>query len=177
MWLSDPGRGHTDHDLIAVSAGDDRTVVFCGDLVEESADPSIDDDSDTTAWPSTLDRVLAAGGEDAAYVPGHGAVVGAAFVRGQRRWLSERVTKLTKGALYNRVDLDFAYDLTLDEVRRRAVVLEAIGDDWDPVAALAGEQQAYDLLYSGRDEQQQRIYDDLVRAGVVPDRTVSRAAD
>jgi hypothetical protein len=26
--------------------------------------------------------------------------------------------------------LDFAYDLTLDEVRRRSVVLEAIGDDW-----------------------------------------------
>ena len=28
-------------------------------------------------------------------------------------------------------DLDFAYDLTLDEARRRTAVLEAIGDDWD----------------------------------------------
>jgi glyoxylase-like metal-dependent hydrolase (beta-lactamase superfamily II) len=87
--VSHPGRGHTDHDLIAVC----RDVVFCGDLVEESGDPCIDDDSDLAAWPSTLDRLLAAGGEDAAYVPGHGAVVGAAFVRRQRRWLAERVTE------------------------------------------------------------------------------------
>ncbi|MEO3759240.1 DUF6400 family protein [Mycobacterium sp. B14F4] len=71
----------------------------------------------------------------------------------------------------------FAYDLTLDEVRRRAAVLEAIGEDWDPGAALAGERQAYDMLYSGLDEEQQRVYDDLVRAGVLPDRTVTRAAD
>ena len=34
-------------------------------------------------------------------------------------------------------DLDFAYDLTLDEARRRTAVLEAIGDDWDPIAVLA----------------------------------------
>lgn len=90
--VSHPGRGHTDHDLIALSDGDDRTVVFCGDLVEESADPCIDEDSDPAAWPSTLDRVLDAGGESAVYVPGHGAAVDAAFVRRQRRWLSERVT-------------------------------------------------------------------------------------
>ncbi|MEO3759239.1 MBL fold metallo-hydrolase [Mycobacterium sp. B14F4] len=96
VWLSHPGRGHTDHDLIAVSAGDDRTVVFCGDLVEESADPCIGDDSDVAAWPSTLDRVLAAGGANAAYVPGHGAVVDAAFVRRQRRWLADRVTGPTR---------------------------------------------------------------------------------
>jgi glyoxylase-like metal-dependent hydrolase (beta-lactamase superfamily II) len=91
--LSHPGRGHTDHDLVVVSAGRDRTIVFCGDLVEESADPAIDEDSDVPVWPSTLDRLLAAGGENAAYVPGHGAVVSAAFVRRQRRWLAERVTK------------------------------------------------------------------------------------
>jgi hypothetical protein len=36
--------------------------------------------------------------------------------------------------------LDFAYDLTLDEVRRRSVVLEAIGDDWDPIAVLAKDE-------------------------------------
>ena len=74
-------------------------------------------------------------------------------------------------------DLHFAYDLTLDEVRRRAAVLEAVGDDWDPVAALAEEERAYDMLYSDLDEDQQRIYDDLVAAGVLPDRTASRAAD
>jgi glyoxylase-like metal-dependent hydrolase (beta-lactamase superfamily II) len=34
--ISHPGRGHTDHDLIAVVTGSDKPVVFCGDLVEES---------------------------------------------------------------------------------------------------------------------------------------------
>ena len=42
--ISHPGRGHTDHDLIVVVAGSDPTVVFCGDLVEESGDPVIDQD-------------------------------------------------------------------------------------------------------------------------------------
>lgn len=84
-----PGRGHTGHDLIAVVA--EPAVVFCGDLVEESGDPVVDDDSDPAAWPTTLRRVLAAGGPDAMYVPGHGAVVDAAFVERQRRWLQSRV--------------------------------------------------------------------------------------
>jgi hypothetical protein len=74
-------------------------------------------------------------------------------------------------------DLDFAYDLTLDEARRRFAVLEAIGDDWDPIAALAEEEKAYDMLYSDLDAEQQRIYDELVSAGVLPDRTVDRVAD
>ena len=73
-------------------------------------------------------------------------------------------------------DLDFAYDLTLDEVRRRSAVLEAIGD-WDPIAVLAEEQKAHDMLYSDLDEDQQRIYDELVEAGVLPDRTGNRVAD
>jgi hypothetical protein len=74
-------------------------------------------------------------------------------------------------------DLDFSYDLTLDEARRRAAVLEAIGDDWDPTAVLAEEEKAYDMLYSDLDDEQQRIYDELVSAGVLPDRTVNRVAD
>jgi hypothetical protein len=73
-------------------------------------------------------------------------------------------------------NLDFAYDLTLDEARRRSAVLEAI-DDWDPIAVLAEEQKAYDMLYSDLNEEQQRIYDELVRAGVLPERTVDRVAD
>jgi glyoxylase-like metal-dependent hydrolase (beta-lactamase superfamily II) len=89
--VSHPGRGHTDHDLIVVVPGGTRTVVFCGDLVEESGDPSIDADSDVASWPATLDRVLAAGGEDALYVPGHGAVVDADFIRRQRDWLLARL--------------------------------------------------------------------------------------
>ena len=74
-------------------------------------------------------------------------------------------------------DLEFGYDLTLDEARRRSAVLQAIGDDWDPIALLAEEQKAYDMLYSGLDDQQQRIYDELVSAGVLPDRTVNRVTD
>ncbi len=74
-------------------------------------------------------------------------------------------------------DFAFAYDLTLDEARRRTAVLEAIGDDWDPVAVLAEEEDAYAMLYSGLDAEQQRIYDELVTAGVLPDRTVAHAAD
>lgn len=72
---------------------------------------------------------------------------------------------------------DFAYDLTFDEARRRSAVLEAMGDDWDPIAVLGEEQKAYEMLYSNLDEQQQRLYDDLVRAGVLPERTTARVTD
>ena len=74
-------------------------------------------------------------------------------------------------------NLDFAYDLTLDEARRRSAVLDALGDDWDPVAVLAEEQKAYDMLYSNLDEEQQRVYDELVRAGVLPERTTDLVTD
>ncbi|WP_445165535.1 MBL fold metallo-hydrolase [Mycolicibacterium sp. Dal123E01] len=93
VHLELPGRGHTDHDLVilipAVSPAE-PTVVFCGDLVEESADPAIDAGSDLTAWPQALDRILALGGPDALYVPGHGAVVDARFVSTQRDWLAAK---------------------------------------------------------------------------------------
>ena len=73
--------------------------------------------------------------------------------------------------------LAFAYDLTLDEARRRAAIVEAIGDDWDPVEVLAQEDRAYAMLYSNLDDDQQRIYDDLVAAGVLPDRVAGRVSD
>jgi glyoxylase-like metal-dependent hydrolase (beta-lactamase superfamily II) len=91
--ITHPGRGHTTSDLIVVVPGADEDgpmVVFTGDLVEESADPAIDADSDVAAWPATLDRILAIGGRDALYVPGHGRVVDAEFVRRQRDWLKAR---------------------------------------------------------------------------------------
>ena len=81
---------------------------------------------------------------------------------------------MTGSAMAN---LDFAYDLTLDEARRRSAVLEALDDDWDPIAVLAEEQKAYDMLYSDLDEEQQRVYDELVRAGVLPERTADRVTD
>lgn len=77
----------------------------------------------------------------------------------------------------NSTNLAFAFDLTLDEVRRRSAVLEAIGADWDPIRALEGEEQAYAMLYANLDAEQQRHYDNLVNAGVLPDRSVDRAAD
>jgi glyoxylase-like metal-dependent hydrolase (beta-lactamase superfamily II) len=86
VHVEHPGLGHTDHDLVVVVPGK-PAVVFCGDLVEESADPAVDAGSDVRAWPHTLDRVLALGGPDGIYVPGHGAVVDAAFVSRQRDWL------------------------------------------------------------------------------------------
>lgn len=81
------GRGHTDHDLVVVvpPLGEaDPTVVFCGDLVEESGPPAVGPDADPACWPGTLDRLLAVGGPHACYVPGHGAPVTADFVRAQR---------------------------------------------------------------------------------------------
>ncbi|GFG90488.1 hypothetical protein H7J11_22100 [Mycobacterium bourgelatii] len=71
----------------------------------------------------------------------------------------------------------FAYDLTRDEACRRSAVLEAIGDDWDPVAVLTEEQKAHDMLYSDLDDEQQRIYDELVNGGVLPARTADRVTD
>nr|WP_097244955.1 DUF6400 family protein [Nocardia amikacinitolerans] len=74
-------------------------------------------------------------------------------------------------------DHHFAYDLTLDEVRRRSAVVAALGDNWDPIAVLAEEELAYDMLYSNLDDEQQRIYEELVQAGVLPDRAPRRVAD
>ncbi len=93
VTVARPGRGHTASDLIVVAPAvndDGRVVVFTGDLVEESADPAIDSDSDVAAWPATLDRVLTLGGAQAIYVPGHGNVVDAAFIRRQRDRLRRR---------------------------------------------------------------------------------------
>lgn len=87
------GRGHTSADLVVIAQAantGERVVVFTGDLVEESADPAIDADSDVAAWPATLERLLEAGGPDAVYVPGHGKVVDSAFVGRQRDWLARR---------------------------------------------------------------------------------------
>ncbi|MEV7864759.1 DUF6400 family protein [Streptomyces sp. NPDC088124] len=72
--------------------------------------------------------------------------------------------------------IPFSIDLTFEEARRRAEVVAALGPDWDPVAALRGEDEAYALLYSGLDDEQQRTYDMLVAAGVLPGEAPGRAA-
>ncbi|MZF89376.1 MBL fold metallo-hydrolase [Streptomyces sp. SID5643] len=89
VLLANVGPGHTAHDLAVLVPGDPE-VVFCGDLVEESGEPQAGPDAVPSHWPAALDRLLDLGGEDALYVPGHGAVVDAAFVRAQRDALAAR---------------------------------------------------------------------------------------
>ncbi|MDH6627696.1 glyoxylase-like metal-dependent hydrolase (beta-lactamase superfamily II) [Streptomyces sp. LBL] len=89
VLLANVGPGHTAHDLAVLVPGSPE-VVFCGDLVEESGEPQAGPDAAPAHWPAALDRLLDLGGEDALYVPGHGAVVDAAFVRAQRDALAAR---------------------------------------------------------------------------------------
>ncbi|WP_370412743.1 MBL fold metallo-hydrolase [Streptomyces fradiae] len=89
VLLANVGPGHSGHDLAVFVPGAPE-VVFCGDLVEESGEPQAGPDALPGRWPAALDRLLALGGEDAVYVPGHGAVVDAAFVRRQRDELARR---------------------------------------------------------------------------------------
>ncbi len=89
VLLANVGPGHSGHDLALLVPGSPE-VVFCGDLVEESGEPQAGRDAIPSRWPAALDRLLSLGGEDAAYVPGHGAVVDAAFVRAQREVLAAR---------------------------------------------------------------------------------------
>ncbi|MFJ8590528.1 MBL fold metallo-hydrolase [Streptomyces sp. NPDC093598] len=89
VLLANVGPGHTAHDLAVLVPGDPE-VVFCGDLVEESGEPQAGPDAVPSHWPAALDQLLALGGEDAVYVPGHGAVVDAEFVRAQRDALAAR---------------------------------------------------------------------------------------
>ncbi|MEE1753437.1 MBL fold metallo-hydrolase [Streptomyces sp. SP18CS02] len=92
VLLANVGPGHSGHDLVLLVPGTEGSpeVVFCGDLVEESGDPQAGPDAIPSRWPAALDRLLELGGEDAVYVPGHGAVVDAAFVRAQRDELARR---------------------------------------------------------------------------------------
>ncbi|WP_086828084.1 DUF6400 family protein [Streptomyces sp. NRRL B-24572] len=70
----------------------------------------------------------------------------------------------------------FSIDLTVEEARRRAEVVAALGPDWDPVAVLREEEAARTLLYSGLDEEQQRLHAMLVAAGVLPGEVPGRAS-
>jgi glyoxylase-like metal-dependent hydrolase (beta-lactamase superfamily II) len=82
VHLAHAGRGHTDGDIrIWVP---DAGVVFLGDLVEESADPSLGADSWPLEWPATLDAHLAGFDPGAVVVPSHGTPVDVGFVVRQR---------------------------------------------------------------------------------------------
>ncbi|MEV7191157.1 MBL fold metallo-hydrolase [Streptomyces sp. NPDC093510] len=92
VLLANIGPGHSGHDLAVLVPGTDgdREIVFCGDLVEESGEPQAGPDAVPSRWPAALDRLLELGGENALYVPGHGATVNAAFVHTQRATLATR---------------------------------------------------------------------------------------
>ncbi|CCH87001.1 Metallo-beta-lactamase [Modestobacter italicus] len=89
VQLRHHGRGHTGADLVV--AVDD--VVFAGDLVEEGAPPAMDD-AFPLEWAATLTRLLAE--VRGPVVPGHGAVVDAAFVAAQRDELAQLARWLTR---------------------------------------------------------------------------------
>ncbi|MEV6206088.1 DUF6400 family protein [Kitasatospora sp. NPDC051914] len=62
----------------------------------------------------------------------------------------------------------FVFDVTADEIRRRSLAAASLGPNRDIAEEERREAEAYALLYSGLDAEQQRLYDDLVTAGVLP---------
>lgn len=98
--LQHPGRGHTRGDVAVVVP--DADVVLAGDLVEESAPPSLGVDCWPMDWPLTLDTVIQWSGPDTIIVPGHGAPVGRDFVLEQRGTLgvvAETIRDLAAGGV------------------------------------------------------------------------------
>jgi len=79
------GRGHTAGDLVVHVP--DADVLVAGDLVEEGAPPSFDD-AYPLEWPQTVAALLRLTTPSTVIVPGHGAVVGHNFVRGQHEELA-----------------------------------------------------------------------------------------
>jgi glyoxylase-like metal-dependent hydrolase (beta-lactamase superfamily II) len=82
VTLTYSGRGHTDGD-IAIRVPD-AGVTFLGDLIEESATPSLGGDSYPLDWPATLGRIGAGLPASEVIVPGHGTRVDRAFVENLR---------------------------------------------------------------------------------------------
>ena len=79
VTLAYSGRGHTDGD-IAIRVPD-AGVTFLGDLIEESATPSIGGDSYPLDWAATLRRIGADLSPSEVIVPGHGTRVDREFVK------------------------------------------------------------------------------------------------
>lgn len=100
------GRGHTGTDLV-VTADD---VLFAGDLVEEGSPPAMED-AFPLEWAVTATALLEL--VRGPVVPGHGAVVDAAFVAAQRDELAQLARWLTDPAaepVFDRRTRDVARD-------------------------------------------------------------------
>ncbi|MFC0530720.1 MBL fold metallo-hydrolase [Phytohabitans kaempferiae] len=79
------GRGHTAGDLVVQVP--DADVIVAGDLVEEGAPPSFGD-AYPLEWPEAVAELLRHTTPATVVVPGHGAVVGHNFVKGQHEELA-----------------------------------------------------------------------------------------
>jgi glyoxylase-like metal-dependent hydrolase (beta-lactamase superfamily II) len=79
------GRGHTAGDLVVQVP--DADALVAGDLVEEGGPPGFED-AYPLEWPETVAGLLHLVGPRTAVVPGHGAVVGRAFVAAQHDQLA-----------------------------------------------------------------------------------------
>src|SRR5215831_4213482 len=80
------GRGHTDNDLLVHLPA--SGVWLVGDLVEESGPPVYGSGSFPLDWPGTIGRLRAELRDGDVLVPGHGAVVDAAFLAVQHEQLA-----------------------------------------------------------------------------------------
>ncbi len=103
------GRAHTDHDL-AVCVPDAGTV-FWGDLVEQGADPAMED-CYPLEWAASMRELAKSEGvkEASVAVPGHGDVVDAAFVDAQAEQLRQLAACLQDGLDHHGRDVSALMD-------------------------------------------------------------------
>lgn len=87
------GRGHTDHDLL-VGCG---SVLFAGDLVEESGDPHFAD-AYPDEWIRTLGKITALEDLYETVIPGHGRPMGMDAVKVERATMRQAV-RVTRTAM------------------------------------------------------------------------------
>ncbi|MFE7095874.1 DUF6400 family protein [Streptomyces erythrochromogenes] len=71
---------------------------------------------------------------------------------------------------------DFTIDLTPHETLRRAHMMQALGDHWNPTETLHTEETAHTLLYTQLDPHQQHLYNTLTTAGILPTQEHPHAA-
>lgn len=101
------GRGHTASDAVALVP--ERAVAFAGDLVEESAHPSVGPDSHLTDWPGTIDWTFSHLPASTLVVPGHGRVMShedVGFQGAELHWLGRRIREIYEQG----TPLDRAYE-------------------------------------------------------------------
>jgi glyoxylase-like metal-dependent hydrolase (beta-lactamase superfamily II) len=106
VWLTHPGPGHTDHDLVVWVP--DAGVLLAGDLVEQGADPDFTD-AYPLHWPAAVTALLGLGPRTV--VPGHGDPVDAAFVVAQRDELAA-LAGLCRAVLAGDLDTEAAVTAT-----------------------------------------------------------------